>query len=145
MTDVFTKEKRSEVMSKITSKNTKPEVLVQGFLTACGYKHRIHAKELPTVPDVVLDEVRTVIFINGCFWHGHSCRGDRFPKTNVDFWRKKIDGNQRRQREALAALKKDKWGVIVVWECELKVKNRDETLWSVASRLADKYVKLYRK
>lgn len=120
-TDVFTKEKRSEVMRAVKGKDTKPEVALRKALFALGYRYRLNVKDLPGKPDLVFPKHRAVIFVHGCFWHGHNCkRGAREPKSNVDYWREKIARNKRRDKMNAAALRKLGWRVITVWECELK-------------------------
>jgi|ERR1035441_2122493 DNA mismatch endonuclease (patch repair protein) len=119
--DIWSKEKRSEVMSKIRSKNTKPEKLLRSLLHKSGYRFRIHKKDLPGKPDVVLTKYKTVIFVHGCFWHSHKkCQEGKIPKTNVKFWTDKLQKNILRDREHSRKLKKDGWKVITVWECELE-------------------------
>lgn len=89
MSDIFSFQKRSDIMSKIGGKNTKPEILVRKFLFSKGFRYRINVKTLPGKPDIVLPKYKTVIFINGCFWHGHNCKKGKLPSSNIDFWRKK--------------------------------------------------------
>ena len=121
MADVHNSETRSYNMSRIRSKNTKPEMLVRKFLHVNGYRYRLHDKKLPGKPDIVLPKYRTVIFVHGCFWHGHKdCKYFVVPKTNTDFWLNKINGNISNDVKVIKTLKKDLWKVIVVWECELK-------------------------
>ncbi len=120
-TDVFTKKKRSEVMRAVKGKDTKPEVTLRKALFALGYRYRLNVKDLPGKPDLVFPKHKAVIFVHGCFWHGHNCkRGARVPKSNTDYWREKISRNKARDRKNAAALKKLGWRVITVWECELK-------------------------
>lgn len=119
--DVFTPEKRSEVMRAVKSGDTKPELALRKALHALGYRYRLHVKDLPGKPDLVLPKYRTVIFVHGCFWHGHSCkRGARVPKSNIDYWVEKIARNKARDRKNAAALRKLGWRVITLWECQLK-------------------------
>jgi DNA mismatch endonuclease, patch repair protein len=119
--DIFTPEKRSEVMSRIRSKNTKPELVVRSILHRMGYRFRLHRKDLPGKPDIVLAKHRTAIFVNGCFWHLHDgCSGGRYPKSRKTFWLKKLNGNKARDKRNYAALAERGWLVVVVWECELK-------------------------
>lgn len=106
-------------MRAVHSKDTTPELTVRRLLTALGYRYRIHAATLPGVPDVAFPSRRKAIFVHGCFWHGHACkRGAREPKSNVDYWRRKIQRNRERDARALAALQLSGWQVLVVWECE---------------------------
>lgn len=108
-------------MSKIRSKNTVPEMIVRKYLHRKGFRYRLHDKKLPGKPDVVLPKYRTAIFVQGCFWHAHEgCKYYRLPKSNTDYWFKKIEGNISRDRLNQHALKKMGWNVIIVWECELK-------------------------
>lgn len=116
-------------MSHIKSKNTKPEVLVRRYLFAHGFRFRLHRKDLPGNPDIVLSKYKTVIFINGCFWHGHAgCKYSTIPETNREFWAAKIAGNAERDISAIATLDSMGWKVIVIWQCQLKPKTRDLTL-----------------
>lgn len=120
---------RSYNMSRIKGKNTKPEMLVRKFLFANGYRYRLNVKTLPGKPDIVLPKYKTVIFINGCFWHGHEgCRYFVIPKTRTEWWIEKITGTQKRDREAENQLNALGWKVIVVWECELKKDALNKTL-----------------
>lgn len=108
-------------MSRISGKDTKPEVLVRKYLFSKGFRYRKNDAKLPGKPDIVLAKYKTVIFVNGCFWHGHEgCRYFVWPKTNAEFWRAKISGNVERDRKTYCQLNKLGWRVIVVWECELK-------------------------
>ena len=90
MSDIFSQTKRSDIMSKISSKDTKPEILVRKFLFSKGFRYRINVKTLPGKPDIVLPKYKTIIFVNGCFWHGHNCKKGKLPSSNTDFWRKNI-------------------------------------------------------
>jgi DNA mismatch endonuclease, patch repair protein len=112
-------------MSRVRSADTRPEMLVRSMLHSLGYRYRLHARHLPGTPDMVFPAREKVLFINGCFWHGHSCRmGRALPKTNVEFWRQKIQRNTERDRQNIAVLRRMGWGVAVVWECELKKSDR---------------------
>lgn len=134
--DVHDKKTRSYNMSRIKSKNTKPEEIVRKYLFSKGFRYRKNDKRLPGTPDIVLPKYKTVIFVNGCFWHGHKdCRYFVVPKTNTDFWLKKINTNIERDKRKQEALKELGWNVIVVWECELKKQSRDITLNSIANLL----------
>ncbi len=120
-TDVFTKEKRSEVMRAVKGRDTKPEIALRKRLHALGYRYRLNAKDLPGKPDLVFPKYKTVVFVHGCFWHGHECkRGNRQPKQNADYWKGKIARNKARDKKNAAALRDLGWRVITVWECELK-------------------------
>jgi len=107
-------------MALIRSKDTKPEMLVRRLVHRMGYRFRLHKKDLPGRPDLVFPSRRSVILVNGCFWHGHDCRkGRRRPKSNVEYWEGKIAGNVARDQASLAALQDGGWRVLVVWECEI--------------------------
>lgn len=126
MTDIFSKEKRSDVMSKIRGKDTKPELIVRKFLFANGFRYRLHPKVMKGRPDIVMKKYRTVIFINGCFWHGHDCKAGHLPKSNLDYWIPKIKANIDRDIVNCEYLEKDGWRVITIWECELKKEKYDK-------------------
>lgn len=120
-TDIFDPEKRSSIMRAVKSKNTKPELALRKALHALGYRYRLNVKALPGKPDLVFPRYKTVIFMHGCFWHGHQCkRGNRTPKTNRAYWSDKIARNKARDKKNAAALTALGWRVITVWECELK-------------------------
>lgn len=126
MADVHNKQTRSYNMSRIKAKNTKPEILVRKFLFANGFRFRIHDKRYPGKPDIVLPKYKTVIFVNGCFWHGHQdCRYFVLPKSNTEFWNGKITSNIKKDILNRVKLIELGWRVIVVWECEL----REEKYW----------------
>ncbi len=121
MTDVFSPEKRSSVMRQVKGRNTTPELTVRRALTKLGARFRLHRKDLPGAPDIVMPGRKLAIFVHGCFWHGHDCsRGAREPKANVDYWRGKIGRNRERDGETRAKLAALGWRVEVIWECELK-------------------------
>ena len=123
MADIVSPEKRSDMMSGIRGKDTKPEIIVRGLLHRLGYRFRLHRKDLPGRPDIVLPKWRAVIFVNGCYWHGHEdCHLVRPPKTRTEFWTNKITGNQARDRRNHAALLDASWKVIVIWECAVSKK-----------------------
>lgn len=126
--DVHSKSVRSYNMSRIKGKDTKPEQLVRRFLFSQGFRFRKNDKRYPGHPDIVLPKYKTVIFVNGCFWHGHDgCKYYVIPKTNTDFWINKINRNIQRDYEKYKNLISLGWKVIIIWECELKSKNRDKT------------------
>lgn len=126
MSDIFSFQKRSDIMSKIGGKNTKPEILVRKFLFSKGFRYRINVKTLPGKPDIVLPKYKTVIFINGCFWHGHNCKKGKLPSSNIDFWREKISNNKSRDDKNSDLLIKLGWKVIIIWQCEISnVNNRE--------------------
>ena len=124
-------------MSRIRGRNTKPELAVRSLLHRLGYRFRLHVRDLPGRPDIVLPRYGLVVLVHGCFWHRHSgCRFCYVPKTRVDFWRKKFEGNIRRDREVQLSLKKIGWRVMVVWECEVKdVRRLNRRLSSRLSRI----------
>ena len=127
---------RHECMSHIRSKDTKPEQLVRQALWHNGYRYRLHVKGLPGKPDIVLPKYRTVIFINGCFWHGHKdCKYYTVPKTNTDFWVAKVARNQERDQEVWRRLEAKGWSVIIVWECQLKKAVLEGTVNQVAEEI----------
>ena len=120
MADVFSKKKRSQIMSNITGKNTMPELIIRKALFSEGYRYRLHRKDLPGNPDIVFPSRNKVIFINGCFWHGHNCKKAALPETNKQFWKKKINGNVERDKTNSIKLKQMEWKSFVVWQCEIK-------------------------
>jgi len=121
LTDVYDKEKRSAVMARVRSKDTSPEKAVRRILTRLGARYRLHRKDLPGNPDIVMPGRRLVFFVHGCFWHGHDCaRGARVPKTNRDYWLAKVARNRARDAKAAEALNVDGWRVETIWECELR-------------------------
>ncbi len=136
MTDVHNKATRSYNMSRIKGKNTKPEMLVRRFLFAQGFRYRLHVKTLPGKPDIVLPKYKTVIFIHGCFFHGHEgCRYFKVPATRTEWWMDKIEGNKKRDSDNEKKLTELGWKVIAVWECKLKPKNHETTLNSLIYQL----------
>lgn len=138
MADVLSKEQRKRCMSHIRGKDTKPEVLVRKFLFANGFRYRLYRKDLPGKPDIVLPKYKTVVFINGCFWHGHAgCKYATIPVANHEFWRDKISGNVERDKLNYTKLYKLGWKVIEVWQCELKPKFREQTLNNLLSKLSN--------
>ena len=123
-------------MSCIKGKNTKPEEIVRKYLFSQGFRYRKNDKRLPGTPDIVLPKYRTVIFVNGCFWHGHQgCRYFVVPKTNTEFWMNKIDANRARDQKKISELEAMGWRVIVIWECELKQGKQDDTLRRIVKML----------
>ncbi len=121
MSDKFTPEKRREIMSRVRGKDTKPEKLVRSLLHNMGYRFRLHRKDLPGKPDIVLPKHHKVVFVHGCFWHGHEeCRRAARPATNAEFWNKKIDGNIKRDAQKLEELKATGWHALTIWQCELR-------------------------
>ena len=124
MVDKFSKHKRSEIMSHIKSKNTKPEITVRKIIYSLGYRYRLHRKDLPGKPDLAFIKKKKVIFINGCFWHGHSgCKKSALPDTNYEFWNDKIKNNVNRDTRNYKLLKDMGWKYLVIWQCEIKNDN----------------------
>jgi DNA mismatch endonuclease, patch repair protein len=123
MADIFSKAKRSEIMSKISGKETKPEITVRKFLFSQGFRYRKNDKRLPGKPDIVLPKYKTVIFVHGCFWHGHqNCKKSALPQTNHEFWKNKIQKNIERDKSKQKELKKLGWKAITIWQCRIKNK-----------------------
>jgi DNA mismatch endonuclease (patch repair protein) len=124
MVDRLTKEHRSWNMSRIRATNTSPEIKVRSLLHRMGFRFRLHSRKLPGKPDIVLPRLKTVIFVHGCFWHRHAgCRFAYTPKSRHEFWRKKFESNQARDREVRKLIGRAGWRVIVVWECQLSKPN----------------------
>lgn len=136
MTDVHDKITRSYNMSRIRGHNTKPEHIVRRHLHKPGFRFRLHVKDLPGKPDIVLPKYHTVIQVNGCFWHGHEgCKFYKIPKTRTEWWLNKINKNKERDQSSNRALTENGWAVITIWECELKPDGRERTLNALISRL----------
>lgn len=122
--DMFSPQKRSSVMACVKNRDTRPEKLVRSLLHAMGYRFRLHRKDLPGTPDIVLPGYGTVMFVHGCFWHQHDgCKRAKLPETNTNFWQKKLTANKKRDARIAEKLEELGWKVLVIWECELK--NRD--------------------
>jgi len=137
MADVHSKEIRSKNMAAIKGKNTKPEMLVRKFLFANGHRYKLHDKNLPGKPDIVLPKYKTVIFVHGCFWHGHkSCKYFVVPKTRTEWWLNKINGNIVNDERALKTLIKEGWKIITIWECNLKSPKVAKTLNALLKKLS---------
>ena len=114
-------------MSKITGKNTQPEIIVRKLAFSLGYRYTLHQKDLPGKPDIVFPKYHKVIFVNGCFWHGHSkCSRSKLPTTNKKFWKEKIEGNKRKDKSVHIKLKKGGWDYLVIWQCEIKKSNYEK-------------------
>lgn len=128
MTDTHSKEVRSRNMSHIRSKDTKPEVTVRKYLFSKGFRYRKNVKTLPGCPDIVLPKYKTVIFVNGCFWHKHDCPRFVWPSSNEDYWREKIIRNVKRDGDNYEQLEASGWNVYVVWVCQLKKKDFEDTM-----------------
>ena len=120
--DIVSKKKRSEMMSRIRSKNTKPEMAVRKYLSAKGYRYKLHDKKLPGKPDIVLKRKKIAIQVRGCFWHGHSCKLANYPKTNRKYWKDKINNNRKRDRKNDRLIKKMGYRLIVINECKIRNK-----------------------
>lgn len=128
MPDVFDPEKRREIMQSVKTKNTAPEIKLRSLLHRNGFRFRVNRRDLPGKPDIVLPKYKAVIFVHGCFWHGHDCRRGQRPQTNIDFWNQKINKNIDRDKNDISLLEKLGWRVLVVWECEIKKKNEEVLL-----------------
>lgn len=121
MTDIWSKRKRSYVMSRIRSKDTTPELLVRSMLHCMGYRFRLHRKDLPGKPDIVLPKYRAIIFVHGCFWHQHTtCNEGRIPDTRREYWKEKLTRNVNRDKKNQSKLKSKGWKTVVIWECEVE-------------------------
>ncbi|MFC2156512.1 very short patch repair endonuclease [Acidobacteriota bacterium] len=120
MNDVLTPDQRKYCMSQVRSKNTKPEMLVRSVLHREGFRFKLHVKDLPGHPDIVLPRFKTVVFVNGCFWHGHSCPNAKLPTSNMEFWKEKIEKNIKRDKKNIKELKKTRWNVRVLWDCDIQ-------------------------
>lgn len=138
MSDIYSKSKRSSIMSKISSKDTKPEILVRKYLFSKGFRFRKNVKDLPGKPNVVLSKYKTIIFVNGCFWHGHeSFKKATLPATNTEFWREKISGNIIRDKKNIQKLREKGYKEIIVWQCELTSSFRETTLNSLLKKIME--------
>ena len=136
MSDTLTKAQRHRNMAAIHSASTKPELRLRHALWQKGFRYRVNDKRLPGSPDIVLPKYRTVIFVHGCFWHGHkSCKFYTVPKTNTDFWTAKVSRNQERDQDVWRRLEAKGWSVIIVWECQLKKPSFEETVNRVAAEI----------
>lgn len=125
MTDTFSKEKRSEIMRKVKNKNTTPEMIIRKLLIQMGYKYRLSTKKLYCKPDIIFPSKKKVIFINGCFWHGHYCKRGHLPETNKEFWQQKIQKNIERDQINYSECNKEGWSYLIFWQCEIKSSNTD--------------------
>jgi DNA mismatch endonuclease (patch repair protein) len=137
MADHVTPERRSFIMSKVGRKNTKPEMVLRRALHGLGYRYRLHRRDLPGSPDLVFPSRRKVIFVHGCFWHGHGCRWGQLPKTRPEYWLPKIEANKDRDNRALTLLSEKGWQTMVVWQCELR--DPEDTVGRVVAFL-DHYI-----
>jgi DNA mismatch endonuclease (patch repair protein) len=139
--DNHTKEIRSKNMSHIRSTNSKPEEIVRKYLFSQGFRYRKNVRKLPGCPDIVLAKYKTVIFVNGCFWHKHDCPRFVWPSSNQEYWEPKILRNVERDKQNTALLKEAGWNIIVVWECELKKMVREQTLEGLSEQIRKNIVK----
>ncbi|WP_276880340.1 very short patch repair endonuclease [Bacteroides heparinolyticus] len=125
MGDIVSKEKRSEIMSHVAGKETKPEIIVRKYLFAQGLRYRKNVKQLPGTPDIVIHKYKATIFVNGCFWHGHkNCKFSRLPSTNVAYWENKIYANIERDKRKISELENLGYKVLIIWQCQLKASVR---------------------
>jgi len=137
MADVHDKQTRSYNMSQIKGKNTKPEMLVRKFLFSKGFRYRLHVNTLPGNPDIVLPKYKAIIFVNGCFWHGHEhCSYYVVPKTKTDWWLEKINNTKTRDHKSSMELEHLGWKLFTVWECELR-SNKDYRLCKLVDEVKD--------
>ena len=121
MSDVFSRKKRSWIMARISGSNTKPEIVVRKILYGLGFRYRLNVRKLPGTPDIVLSKHNKVVFVHGCFWHGHKgCKRSKRPTTNVAFWNRKIDKNIDRDKKSVKELRQLGWQPLVIWECQTK-------------------------
>ena len=142
--DIWDKKKRSAVMARIKGKDTKPEWIVRRYLYSRGYRYRKNVKGLPGTPDIVLRKYGVVIFLHGCFWHGHEVDG-HIPHSNSSYWRKKIERNRQRDEQEKEELKRQGWKVITIWECQLKSAVRKQTLHEMEYWINHAYLDQFRK
>lgn len=134
MADIVSRKTRSRMMASVRQANTKPEVAVRKLIHKLGFRFRLHRRDLPGSPDIVLPRHRKVIFVHGCFWHRHGCRRTTTPATNFEFWQAKFEANEKRDRTACRRLKALGWEVLIVWECQTK---RPEWLQAKVQRFLD--------
>ena len=141
MNDIVDKATRSRMMASIKGKNTNPELAIRSALHQRGYRFRLHRRDLPGRPDIVLPKYKAVMFVNGCFWHGHFCHLFKWPKTRESFWRGKILSNKKRDKKNIEELVQKGWRVCVIWECSIRKRSEmefDEVVNSIASWLGSK-------
>jgi DNA mismatch endonuclease (patch repair protein) len=142
MADVLTPKQRSYNMSRIRGKDTKPEEMVRKYLFSQGFRYRKNDARLPGKPDIVLPKYKTVIFVNGCFWHKHEgCRYFVWPKNNAEFWKSKIESNVSRDQRNYELLQQAGWKIIIIWDCQLRPSSRNETLTTLKAYLEESYAK----
>ena len=128
MVDTRTPEQRSALMRRIRGKDTKPEMIVRRLVYGMGFRYRLHDPKLPGRPDLAFPGLKKIVFVHGCFWHGHRCRYGKLPKSRIDFWAAKIEANRRRDRSNHALLKKQGWAVLVIWQCKTRRIDQMEAL-----------------
>lgn len=134
--DIFSKSERSVIMSKVISKNNKLEISVRKYLFSKGFRYRKNVEKLPGKPDIVLPKYKTLVFIHGCFWHGHeNCKAAALPTSNIEYWHNKINSNQKRDSRNKQLLKNSGWKIIDLWECELKSKYRDQSFSNLVQEI----------
>ncbi|WMB15388.1 very short patch repair endonuclease [Akkermansia muciniphila] len=138
MADKHSKEMRSMNMSHIRSQNTKPEIMVGKYLFSRGLRYRKNVRQLLGTPDLVFKKYKTVVFVNGCFWHHHGCCRFVWPSTNISYWRSKIENNVKRDKENYALLAEQGWKVLIIWECQLKKNMRDKELDALYNKIIEK-------
>ena len=126
MGDRVSKATRSKIMASVATRNTGPEIALRQALHAAGFRYVTHSNALPGRPDIVLSRLRKVIFVHGCFWHGHRCRWGKLPKSRLDYWGPKIAGNRERDSRTLRSIRREGWQALVVWQCQIR--NLDKTL-----------------
>lgn len=120
MVDTRTPAQRTAIMQSVGSKNTGPEIAIRRLIHRMGFRFRLHAKNLPGRPDIVFPSRKKIIFVHGCFWHGHGCKYGRLPKSRLEYWAPKIEANRKRDKKSAAALRRQKWSVLSVWQCQTK-------------------------
>lgn len=136
MVDTLSPAERSERMARIKGRDTKPEIWVRRALHAFGYRFRLHRRDLPGRPDIVLPKYRTVVFVHGCFWHAHTCQKGRIPGTRSAFWEAKFEGNEKRDARNMRALRAAGWRVLTIWECGLsKPSSREKTIKQLVNKI----------
>jgi DNA mismatch endonuclease Vsr len=135
MPDIFSPEKRSSIMSSVKNKNTLPELIVQSLLRDIGVEYEREKKLLNCRPDITISDMKKVIFIHGCFWHGHDCKRGRLPETNRTFWENKIDKNKTRDQKNYLELSEAGWDYLIIWGCEIKKRNMDALIEKIKSFL----------
>lgn len=145
MADVHSKETRSYNMSQIKGKNTKPELLVRRYLFSNGFRYRLHDLKLPGKPDIILPKYKTIIFVNGCFWHGHEgCKYFVIPKSRTEWWTKKIYKTKENEKKNKMVLRQMGWNIITIWECHLKKENIEKTLKQLSNKLYSNFLDQYK-